>query len=109
MVTRGTCVVWRRQSQRVKLGETPDPKWDGGGCDGPPTGTECLLAARRKAGTYGLLEAPALELGNSHTAVPTSVGPENARVREGGRRRRSSRMPGCNGQDRGVGSPGEAD
>jgi hypothetical protein len=42
----------------------------------------------------------ALELGNSHTARPPSVGHDNASVREGGRRRRSSQMPGCNGQDR---------
>jgi len=39
------------------------------------------------------------ELGNSHTTLP-SYGRETASVRRGGRRRRSSRMPGCNGQDR---------
>src|SRR5215471_17171899 len=39
------------------------------------------------------------ELGNSNTVCPTAVGRENASVRTGGRRRRSSPRSGCNGQD----------
>ena len=39
------------------------------------------------------------ELGNSNTVYPTGVGRENASVRTGGRRRRSSLMPRCNGED----------
>jgi len=39
------------------------------------------------------------ELGNSNAVCPTAVGRDNASVRTGGRRRRSSPMLGCNGQD----------
>jgi hypothetical protein len=43
------------------------------------------MSARRIAGSYGLLSALALELGNSHTASPTSWGAKMpARGREGG-------------------------
>ena len=70
------------------------------GRSSPNVGRRCPRSARRRGGRYGLLSALALELGNSHTAVPTSVGCENASTRAGGRRRRSSQMPGCNGLDR---------
>ena len=40
-----------------------------------------------------------MEPGNSYTALLTLVGRENVSVSEGGRRRRSSPMPGCNGPD----------
>ena len=39
------------------------------------------------------------ELGNSNAVYPTVVGREKASVRTGGRRRRSSPMPRCNGED----------
>ena len=39
------------------------------------------------------------ELGNSNPYTPTGVGRENASVRTGGRRRRSSPTPRCNGED----------
>lgn len=70
------------------------------GRSGPNVGRRCLRSARHRGGRYGLLSALALELGNSHTAVPISVGCENASTRAGGRRRRSSQTPGCNGLDR---------
>ena len=70
------------------------------GLSTPNMGRRCPQAARRRGGRYGLLSSLALELGNSQTALPTAVGHENASVRAGGRRRRSSQMPGCNGPDR---------
>jgi len=39
------------------------------------------------------------ELGNSNAVYPTGVGRENASVRTGGRRRRSSPTPRGNGED----------
>jgi hypothetical protein len=39
------------------------------------------------------------ELGNSNAVCPTAVGREHASVRTGGRRRRSSPTPRCNGED----------
>jgi hypothetical protein len=39
------------------------------------------------------------ELGNSNAVCPTVAGRENASVWAGGRRRRSSPMPRCNGED----------
>ena len=66
----------------------------------PNVGRRGPRSARRRGGRYGLLSALALELGNSHTAVPTSVGCENASTRVGGRRRHSSQTPGGNGPDR---------
>ena len=39
------------------------------------------------------------ELGNSNAVYPIGVGRENASVRTGGRRRRSSPTPRCNGED----------
>ena len=41
-----------------------------------------------------------VELGNSVLISPTDVGRENASGRDGGRRRRSSQRPCCNGRDR---------
>ena len=70
------------------------------GLSTPNMGRRCSPVARRRGGRYGLLSALALELGNSRTALPTSVGCENASTQAGGRRRRSSQMPGCNGPDR---------
>jgi len=70
------------------------------GLSSPNVGRRCSQVARRRGGRYGLLSALALELGNSFTALPTSVGCENASTRAGGRRRRSSQTPGCNGPDR---------
>jgi hypothetical protein len=40
-----------------------------------------------------------VELGNSNAVCPTAVGRDNASVRTGGRRRRSSPTPRCNGED----------
>ncbi len=70
------------------------------GLSSPNVGRRCSQVARRRGGRYGLLSALALELGNSHTTKPTSVGCENASTRAGGRRRRSSQMPCSNGPDR---------
>jgi hypothetical protein len=39
------------------------------------------------------------ELGNSNAVYPTAVGRDNASVRTGGRRLRSSPTPRCNGED----------
>jgi len=93
-------VVKRRKNGQVKLVETPDPKWDSGGCAGPPPAHVVPDTARRRAGTYGTLSAPAGELGNSKPGAPPLVGRENASVRAGGRRQRSSQRPRCNGGDR---------
>jgi len=93
-------VIKRRQNEQVKLVETPDPKWDGGWCARPPLAHVVPDTTRRRAGTYGTLSAPAVELGNSNTVAPPVGGRENASVRDGGRRRRSSQMPGYNGRDR---------
>src|SRR6516165_3933166 len=41
-----------------------------------------------------------VELGNSGLVSPTDVGREHASGRDGGRRRRRSQRPGCNGRDR---------
>src|SRR5919108_6027503 len=70
------------------------------GLSTPNMGRRCSPVARRRGGRYGLLSALALELGNSRTALPTSVGCENASTQAGGRRRRSSQMPGCNSPDK---------
>jgi hypothetical protein len=63
-------VIKRRQNEQVKLVETPDPKWDSGGCAGSPPAHVVSDTARRRAGTYGTLAAPAVELGNSNTVLP---------------------------------------
>jgi hypothetical protein len=70
------------------------------GLSSPNVGRRCPRSARRRGGRYGLLSSLALEWGNSHTALPTSVGHDNASVRAGGWRRRSSQRPGGNGPDR---------
>ena len=93
-------MIKRRKNGQVKLVETPDPKGDGGWCARPPLAHVVPNTTRRRAGTYGILSAPAVELGNSTPVVPTLVGRENASVRDGGRRRRSSQRPGGNGRDR---------
>ena len=93
-------MIKRRENQQVKLVETPDPKWDGGWCARPPLAHVVPDTTRRRAGTYGTLTAPVVELGNSKPVAPTLVGRENASVRAGGRRQRSSQTPRCNGGDR---------
>ena len=93
-------MVKRRKNGQVKLVETPDPKRDGGWCARPPLAHVVPDTTRRRAGTYGTLAAPAVELGNSNTVSPPVGGRESASVRAGGRRRRSSQRPGCNGRDR---------
>ena len=90
----------RRQNEQVKLGETPDPKGEGGWCARPPLAHVVPNTTRRRAGTYGTLAALAVELGNSKPVAPPGGGRDNASVRVGGRRRRSSQRPGCNGRDR---------
>jgi hypothetical protein len=70
------------------------------GLSSPNVGRRCPRSARRRGGRYGWLSSLALERGNSQTALPTSVGHGNASVRAGGRRRRSSQRPSCNGPDR---------
>jgi len=70
------------------------------GLSSPHVDRRCPRSARRRGGRYGSLSALALELGNSHAASPTAVGHENASVRTGGRRRRSSQMPRGNAGDR---------
>jgi hypothetical protein len=53
---------------------------------------------RRKAGSYGALSH--ISTWNQGTPTPLyPKGRETASVWNGGRRRRSSQMPGCNGQD----------
>jgi len=93
-------VVKRRKNEQVKRVETPGPKGDGGWCARPPLAHVVPETTRCRAGTYGILSAPAVELGNSNPVVPTLVGRENASVRAGGRRRRSSQPPSGNGWDR---------
>ena len=93
-------MIKRRQNEQVKLVETPDPKGDGGWCARPPLAHGVPDTTRRRAGTYGTLAALAVELGNSNTVSPPCGGRENASVRAGGRRRRSSQRPRCNGGDR---------
>jgi len=56
------------------------------------------LSARRKAGSYGLLSLLDGKSGNAHIASARKSR-ENASGRESGQRRRSSRMPFCNGED----------
>lgn len=56
--------------------------------------------ARRTGGSYGFRQSLPVELGNSDTVLPTPVGRDNASVRDGGRRRRSSQTLCCNGMDR---------
>lgn len=62
----------RRQNEQVKLVETPDPKWDGGWYTGPPPVYVVPHTTRRRAGTYGTLSAPTVELGNSIPVLPLS-------------------------------------
>src|SRR6266581_8357867 len=54
---------------------------------------------RRRGGSYGLLFVCCAGTGELPHRVTYVVGHENASVREGGRRRRSSQRPGCNGLD----------
>jgi len=93
-------VIKRRQNEQVKRVETPDPKGDGGWYAGSPPAYVVPDTTRRRAGTYGTLTAPAVELGNANPVAPPIGGRENARVRAGGRKRRSSQRPGCNGRDK---------
>ena len=93
-------MVKRRQNEQVKLVEAPDPKWDGGWYAGPPPAYVVPDTTRRRAGTYGTLSAPAVERGTSNTVFPPVGGRDNASVRAGGRRQRSSQTPRCNGGDR---------
>jgi hypothetical protein len=69
------------------------------GLSSPKVGRRCPQTARGRGGRYGSLLSLVLELGNSPTARPTLVGHENASVRQGGRRRRSSQMPCGNDMD----------
>ena len=84
----------------MKLVETPDPKGHGGWCAGSPPAHVVPDTARRRAGTYRTRLAPVVELGNSKTVLTSLGGRDNASVRDGGRRRRSSQRPDCNGRDR---------
>jgi hypothetical protein len=78
-------VIKRRQNEQVKLVETPDPKRDGGWYAGPPPAYVVPDTTRRRAGTYGTLTAPAVELGNSTTVLPlTEDGKMPAYGLEGG-------------------------
>ena len=63
-------MVKRRENEQVKLVETPDPKWDGGWYAGPSPAYVVPDPTRRRASTYGILSAPAVELGNSNTVFP---------------------------------------
>jgi hypothetical protein len=63
-------VIKRRENEQVKLVETPDPKWDSGWYAGPPPAYVVPDTTRRRAGTYGTLSAPAVELGNSKPVLP---------------------------------------
>jgi hypothetical protein len=96
---RNLCLK-RREAGGVKMADTPQTQngmvW---GLSSPNVGKRCPQGTRRRGGSYGSLASLVLELGNSHTAIPTLVGHENANVREGGRRRRSSQRPDCNGLD----------
>ena len=60
-----------RESEQVKVAETPDPKWEGagegGGCHIPPL----FPCTRSIAGSYGeLATSYALALGNASTPWP---------------------------------------
>jgi len=90
----------RREGEQVKRGETPDPKGEGGWSARSPLAHVVPDTTRRRAGTYGTLVAPAVELGNATPVLPPVGGRENARVRAGGRRRRSSQRPRGKGVDR---------
>jgi hypothetical protein len=57
------------------------------------------LGTRRRGGRYGLRFVCCAGTGERPHRFTYVVGHENARVREGGRRRRSSQRPGCNGLD----------
>ena len=72
----------RRQNEQVKLVETPDPKRDGGWYAGTPPAYVVPDTTRRRAGTYGTLAAPAMELGNSNTVLPRT---EDAKMPAHGR------------------------
>jgi hypothetical protein len=93
--------LWkRRNSKQVKVAETPGPKWGGGGHTG--SFLPHVLSLNRSASSRQLRVASTslmVELGNSNAVQPIQVGRENASVRTGGRRRRSSQMPRCNGVD----------
>ena len=73
-----------RESEQVKVAETPDPKWDGAGegwgCHIPPL----FPCTRSIAGSYGDLETSyALELGNSYTTLPDNRTRQCQRVGRG--------------------------
>ena len=87
-------------SRQVQVADTPGPKWEGGGHAGSflplwavpdPLGVEQAATGRYHVSYGGTGEL-------RHRCAP-AVGRENASVRDGGRRRRSSQTPGCNGQD----------
>src|SRR6266699_3315715 len=54
------------------------------------------VCTRRRGGSYGLLYVCCAGTGELPHRSTYVVGPENASVREGGRRRRSSQTPRCN-------------
>ncbi len=83
----------------MEVAFTPCPKWDGGGLAGSGTSRSCSQSARRIAGSYGSLVSLANGTGELLYRF-TRKGHENASVRTGGRRRRSSQRPGCNDQDK---------
>ena len=97
---RNLCLK-RRDAGGVKVAVTPQTH-NGmvEGLSSPNVGRRCPRSTRRRGGRYGSLVSLVLELGNSHTASPTVVGHDNASVRAGGRRRRSSQTPRGNGGDR---------
>jgi hypothetical protein len=90
----------RRNSRQVEVAETPGPKWESGGHTGSflPYGLSLIRSASSRQLRVARTSLMA-ELGNSNAVYPTAVGRANASVRTGGRRRRSSPTPRCNGED----------
>jgi hypothetical protein len=88
-----------RESEQVKVAETPDPKWEGAGegwgCPIPPL----FPCTRSIAGSYGDLERRILWNWGTPRPLGLETGRENASVWEGGRRQRSSPRPTCNALD----------
>jgi hypothetical protein len=89
----------RRSEQQGKVGETPDPKWDGGGSVGRDTVQMASLIhpaeSKQRRGTSRV------QIWNGETLTPPCLGRgrEKASVWESGQRRQRPHMPGCNGRD----------
>ena len=90
----------RRDGGGVKVADTPQTQ-NGmvPGLSSPHVGKRCPQGTRRRGGSYGLLYVCCTGTGELPHRFTYVVGHENASVREGGRRWRSSPKLGCNGLD----------